>query len=75
MTRYITLSELRKVLGGRSRSAIYLDLQHDRLPKPMKLGGTNYWLEAEVYAAMKRLRNGELQTTQSEADTEARADA
>lgn len=75
MTRYITLSELRKVLGGRSRSAIYLDLQHDRLPKPRKLGGTNYWLEAEVFAAMKRLRNCEQQTTQSEANKEGCADA
>lgn len=63
MTRYITLHDLRKVLGGRSRSTIYLDLQHDRLPKPMKLGGTNYWLETEVYAAMTRLRDGERQTT------------
>ncbi|PUB08318.1 CP4-57 regulatory protein AlpA [Yoonia sediminilitoris] len=39
MQTYLTLTELCIKLGGRSRSAIYVDLEAGRLPKPIKLGG------------------------------------
>ena len=50
MQTYLTLNELRAKLGGRSRSAIYLDLAAGRLPKPLKLGGRIYFPEADVDA-------------------------
>lgn len=43
--QYLNSAELRAKLGGRSRAAIYNDLQAGRLPKPLKLGGRNYWPE------------------------------
>jgi len=46
--RYINFSELRTKLGGRSRSAIYLDIEAGRLPPPRKLGGRLYWCEKEI---------------------------
>lgn len=58
--RYLTLRELRCKLGGRSRSAIYLDLQAGRLPKPVKLGGRLYWVEGEVDNHLRELRNGSI---------------
>lgn len=48
MQTYLTLNELRAKLGGRSRSAIYLDLAAGRLPQPVKLGGRLYWPEGDV---------------------------
>jgi len=45
---YLSFTELRAKLCGRSRSAIYLDIEAKRLPKPIKLGGKLYWPEAEV---------------------------
>ena len=56
MQNYITLTELRSRLGGRSRSAIYLDLAHGRLPQPMKLGGRLYWPEGEMEAHLRTLQ-------------------
>ena len=55
MQNYITLTELRSRLGRRSRSAIYLDLAHGRLPQPMKLGGRLYWPEGEMEAHLRTL--------------------
>ena len=56
MQNYLTLTELRSRLGGRSRSAIYLDIAHGRLPQPMKLGGRLYWPEGEMDAHLRELR-------------------
>ena len=56
MQRYLTLSELRAMLGGRSRSAIYLDLAAGRLPQPVKLGGKLYWPEGDVDAHLRNMR-------------------
>ena len=56
MQRYLTLTELCAKLGGRSRSAIYLDLKAGRLPKPIKLGGRLYWPEGEVEAHLRGVR-------------------
>lgn len=56
LMKYLNFSELRAKLGGRSRSAIYLDIAAGRLPKPVKLGGRLYWLEAEVDDHLRDLR-------------------
>lgn len=53
---YLTLSELRRKLGNRSRSAIYGDLVAGRLPKPLKLGGRVYWSEAEIDSHLASLK-------------------
>jgi len=54
--QYLTFTELRAKIGGRSRSAIYLDLAAGRLPQPVKLGGKLYWPEAELDAHLRGLR-------------------
>ena len=54
--QYLNFTELRAKLGGRSRSAIYLDLETGRLPKPIKLGGRLYWVESEVDAHLRSIR-------------------
>ena len=54
--KYLTLKELSAKLGGRSRSAIYLDMAAGRLPQPVKLGGKLYWPEAELDAHLRELR-------------------
>ena len=56
MQTYLTLTELRAKLGGRSRSAIYLDLAAGRLPQPIKLGGRLYFPEEDVDAHLRSLR-------------------
>ncbi|RFU11554.1 AlpA family phage regulatory protein [Rhodobacteraceae bacterium W635] len=55
MQNYLTLTELRAKLGGRSRSAIYLDLEANRLPQPLKLGGRLYWPEGDVDAHLRAM--------------------
>lgn len=55
-TKYLTFTELRAKLGNRSRSAVYDDLAAGRLPKPLKLGGRNYWPEDELDAHLRALR-------------------
>ncbi len=56
MQTYLTLTELRAKLGGRSRSAIYTDLEAGRLPRPVKLGGRLYWPEGDVDSHLRDLR-------------------
>jgi prophage regulatory protein len=51
--KYLTFTELRAKLGGRSRSAIYLYLAAGRLPQPVKLGGKLYWPEGDVDAHLR----------------------
>ncbi len=55
--KYLTLNDLREKLGGRSRSAIYLDLAAKRLPQPVKLGGRLYWPEADLDDHLRALRD------------------
>ncbi|MZR29655.1 helix-turn-helix transcriptional regulator [Sneathiella litorea] len=57
MQQYLTLTELRAKLGGRSRSAIYLDLEAGRLPQPIKLGGRLYWPEGDVDTHLRAMRD------------------
>lgn len=54
--KYLNFKDLRAKLGGRSRSAIYLDLEAGRLPQPFKLGGRLYWVEDEIDAHLGELR-------------------
>lgn len=56
MQTYLTLKELRAKLGGRSRSAIYLDLEAGRLPQPLKLGGRLYWPESDLDGHLRTLQ-------------------
>jgi len=59
MQKHLTLTELSSKLGGRSRSAIYLDLANGRLPQPIKLGGRLYWPEGDIEAHLRRLQKPE----------------
>ena len=54
--QYLTFTELRAKISGRSRSAIYLDLAAVRLPQPIKLGGKLYWPEGDIDAHLRGLR-------------------
>lgn len=66
--RYLTMRELRAKLGGRSRSAIYLDLEEGRLPPPIKLGGRLYWVENEVDAHLRSLAEAQRDQRNAEGD-------
>lgn len=46
--RYLSFTNLRRKLGGRSRSSIYRDLELGRLPLPVKIGARLYWRDHEV---------------------------
>lgn len=53
--QYLNFADLRAKLGGRSRSAIYVDLEKGRLPKPIKLGQCLYWPEEAIDAHLAAL--------------------
>ena len=53
--KYLSFNELSLKLGGRSRSTIYRDVELERLPKPIKIGGRIYWLEHRVDEALEHL--------------------
>jgi len=55
--RYITLDQLSKKLGGRSRSSIYRDLENGHIPNPIRIGARLYWCEEEVedFLAARRI--------------------
>ncbi len=55
--RYISFSTLQAKLDGRSRESIYRDLDADRLPKPVKLGGRLYWVEEHIDDFLVALAN------------------
>ena len=59
--KYLNFRSLRETLGQRSRSAIYNDLDANRLPPPIKLGGRLYWVESHVddFLAGNRCPGGE----------------
>jgi len=46
--KYVSFERLQEKLGGRSRSAIYVDLEKGRLPKPLKLGRRLYWEDSAL---------------------------
>lgn len=55
--KYLSFSELRQKLGGRGRTTVYRDIEANRLPKPIKLGGRLYWVEQQVDDVLNRSRN------------------
>ena len=57
MQKFLTINEVRALLGNRARSTIYKDIEAGRLPEPMKLGGRIYWPESELDAHLRALRN------------------
>ena len=46
--QYVSFAQLQAKLGGRSSSAIYVDLAKGRLPKLLKLGRRLYWRESHL---------------------------
>jgi prophage regulatory protein len=46
--KYVSFEQLQEKLGGRSRSAIYVDVEKGRLPKPLKLGRRLYWEDSAL---------------------------
>lgn len=54
--RYITLDQLSKQLGGRSRSSLYRDIEAGRIPKPFKIGRRVYWNSDEISSAIEDMR-------------------
>jgi prophage regulatory protein len=60
MQAYLNFPELRVKLGGRSRSAIYVDLANGRLPQPLKLGGRLYWSERDLEVHLGTMREGDV---------------
>jgi predicted DNA-binding transcriptional regulator AlpA len=53
--QFLSFRQLRQRLGGRSRSAVYIDVALGRLPPPVKLGGKLYWPEEAVDAHLRAL--------------------
>jgi predicted DNA-binding transcriptional regulator AlpA len=53
--KLLTFKELSALLGGRSRSTIYVDLALGRLPKPIRLGGKCYWPSDVIEDHIRRL--------------------
>ncbi|WP_294620239.1 AlpA family transcriptional regulator [uncultured Roseovarius sp.] len=54
--KYLSFSQLRQKLGGRSRSSIYRDVKAGRLPAPIKFGQNLFWVEHEVDASLEEYR-------------------
>jgi len=50
--QYLSFKDLQAKLGGRGRTTIYRDVEHGRLPKPVKIGSRLYWNESDVDAAI-----------------------
>jgi prophage regulatory protein len=59
--RYLTLSDVQNIIGGRSRSSIYRDVERGYLPKPIKLGSRLYWEKAQVLEKLQDLLPEEAQ--------------
>ena len=53
--RYLTMGELRAMLGGRGRTTIYRDILAGRLPAQTKIGGINYFPDYQIHAALQKL--------------------
>ncbi len=68
----IGFPELRKKLAGRSRNAIFGDIDRGLLPPPMKFskgnGAHSYWSESAVDAALSKLLPAALAQTDTPTD-------
>ena len=54
--KYIPMKAVQQMLGGRSRTSIYADVERGELPPPIKLGGTLFWAESEVDEHLQSLK-------------------
>lgn len=57
--KYLSISQLSDKLGGRSTNSLYADVAKGHLPKPVKLGNRNLWVEAEVDEHLLKRRDAE----------------
>jgi len=53
--RLITFAELREKLANRSRASIYRDIERGQIPKPLKIGRSVYWEEAQITQHLQNL--------------------
>jgi len=53
--RLITFDELREKLANRSRASIYRDIERGQIPKPLKIGRSVYWEEAQITQHLQNL--------------------
>ena len=53
MAKLINRKQLEEKRGGRSRTSIYRDIEAGLLPKPIKIGRLNYWVEDEIDASIE----------------------
>lgn len=51
---YLNLNQLSAKLGDRSRSSLYRDIEHGRIPEPLRIGGRLYWIESQVDDALNQ---------------------
>ncbi|MCK0101980.1 AlpA family phage regulatory protein [Pseudohalocynthiibacter sp. F2068] len=54
--KYLNFNQLGEKLGNRSRSSIYRDLEHGRLPRPLRIGGRLYWPEQQIEEWISKLQ-------------------
>jgi predicted DNA-binding transcriptional regulator AlpA len=55
MQRFLTLREVSERLSGRSRSALYVDMQMGRLPQPVRIGKRVDWGEDDLASHLRAL--------------------
>lgn len=55
MIKFLSIQQLSKKLGGRSRSSIYRDIKEGRLPEPIHFGRRIYWDEKALNDHLKKL--------------------
>jgi len=67
--RYLTFNDVQTIIGGRSRSSIYRDVERGYLPKPIRFGRRLYWDEAQV---LQKLQDFSPEKVQMEAAHEDR---
>jgi predicted DNA-binding transcriptional regulator AlpA len=53
--RLLSFRDVQVKLGGRGRTSLYRDVEHGRLPRPMKIGSRLYWREDDVDAAISAM--------------------
>ncbi len=56
-TKLLTFQQVQALLGGRSRTSIYRDVDKGRLPQPRKFGGRLFWAEGELTKMIEGLPN------------------
>jgi len=57
--KFLNFAQLSSKLGGRSRSSVERDIRAGRLPKPVKMGGLNYWVEDAIDALISEMAKAE----------------